>query len=285
MKELMFKRRVNLLPKNFLEYPCLLFIIFIIPVTYWFEIWVVLPCLFAEYPIVYWSCFLFGHFILHNVVGNLLGILMLDTSINGRIMPTADVPGVRYCSICNSYTPPRSFHCSSCNTCILKRDHHCVFTSCCIGFFNHRFFFYFVFYLMIATSLFAPFNLYFVKNNLSLNHYNLAFAILFPFAALLLDLGSDTFDINLLYLLISVIGIIGILFCTSWFYFHFKLILKGTVVYEMKNSNNIYNLGKRKNLEMVFGQRWPLTWVSPFLYSQLPCDGISFPVPENIKDK
>lgn len=283
MNKAKFLRRPNILPKNSKEYPLFLFISLVIPLTYWFEIWVVLPSLFSNYPVFYWFAFILGHFILHNVVGNFLGILMFDTSIRGRVMPSEGEPGARYCAQCQTVTPPRSFHCPSCDICILKRDHHCIFTSCCVGFYNHRFFFYFVFYLMVATILCTPFNIYFIKDKISLSDLNFIYAIVFPIALFILDFGSENIEIHHIYFMISALGFVGIMFCSVWFYFHLKLILKGSVVHEMRKCINMYNLGKEKNLEMVFGNRWHLTWVTPFLNSPLPCDGVSFPVLEGNK--
>ena len=42
------------------------------------------------------------------------------------------------------------------------------------------------------------------------------------------------------------------------------------------------------NIETVFGKRWRVAWLSPFISSSLPSDGISFSkrngILENVKD-
>lgn len=285
MQESQFIRRPHLLPKKGTEIPYLLLILIMVPVTYWFEIWVVLPSLFSPSTGLYWFIFGIGHFILHNVVGNFLGILMCDTSIRGRKMPTEPAPGVQLCPICETLTPPRSFHCSTCNICILKRDHHCTFAGTCIGHYNHRFFILFVFYMLLATFISLPFNIYFLWDLLTFTELSFLATLAFPLIMFMVDMGPDNIDINTVYIIIFTLNIGGLIFCAAWFYFHYQLMITGKVVHEMRKCINSYNLGIEKNIKMVLGEKWHLTWVSPFIYSQLPSDGITFLMGEDKTNK
>lgn len=268
--------RSSVLPKNFTEYPLFLFVSCIIPLTYWFEIWVVLPSIFSPGSIFYWIVFIVGHFLLHNVVGNFLAILMCDTSIKGRTMPVEGDPDVRYCDVCETVTPPRSYHCSICNICILKRDHHCIYTNCCVGFYNHRYFVCFVSYITLCAIITLPFNLYFIWDKFTFSDFNVIPAVLFPAALFFFDFGTENIEASQVYLFITTLSGLGLVFCSAWLYFHLRLILQGTVAHEMRKCINIYNFGPLKNVEMVFGKRWHLSWISPFINSPLPCDGIKF---------
>lgn len=275
-----FLRRPRILPTSNAEIPYLLLLLVMIPVTYWFEVWVVLPTLFHQSTITFWIFFTLAHFLLHNIIGNFLGIVMCDTSIRGRRMPTEEGPGVKFCSVCETLTPPRSYHCPTCNICILKRDHHCVFSSCCIGHYNHRYFILFIFYMLLATLISLPFNIYFLWDALTFSELSFVATMIFPVIMFLVDMGPDNIDINTMYIVIFTINIAGLIFCAAWFYFHIRLIITGKVVHEMRRCISSYNLGKEMNLKMVLGERWYLTWISPFLFSELPSDGITFQLGE-----
>lgn len=122
--------RARPFPKTINDGATTIFLAFAIPLTYWFELWIVTP---AVMPSPLWSTFNFvlGSFILFNVVSNMTAVMLCNTSIIGEnIVRPAKANGNlwKFCSICETVTPPRSWHCSTCGVCILKRDHHCMFT-------------------------------------------------------------------------------------------------------------------------------------------------------------
>lgn len=277
-----FVVRANLIPKCYSDIPLVLFTSLIIPILYWFQLFVVFSSIFPSPSIIYNIIFTVGLFQIHNLMGNFLAIVICDTSIKGRIMPDENQVGVKYCAVCDSVTPPRSFHCPSCDVCILKRDHHCVFTSCCIGHFNHRYFINFIFHICISILFCMPFNIYFLWDTFSFREFSFVASLIFPVVLLIIDLGPGNINIEQIYIILFCIETVGLVFCLSWFILHLKLIFQGTIIHEMKRCVNLYDLGRMRNIEMVFGRRWYLTWLSPFITSELPSDGITYPMRKDI---
>lgn len=60
------------------------------------------------------------------------------------------VLGVRLCSECFVYRPPRTAHCYVCNICVERMDHHCPWLGVCIGKRNYRLY---LGYLALMLSL------------------------------------------------------------------------------------------------------------------------------------
>ncbi|KAI4497686.1 hypothetical protein M0802_007226 [Mischocyttarus mexicanus] len=192
-------------PRTFSDFASMVFILTIVPLIYWFELWIVLPALYKYYTIPYFCHFILGNFIMLNIVGNFTYAVLCDTSINRTIVPVSTAnskDGWRLCTICEMLAPPRSWHCSTCKTCILKRDHHCIFTGCCV--------------------------------------------------------------------------VVGMLFTGILCIYHFQLVLNGCVADESNKNRRTYDLGWRQNIKEVLGERWYLTWLVPYIKSQLPHNGITW---------
>lgn len=119
-------------PKTFSDWGTTLFLALAIPVTYWFELWIVIPTLINTNSLFYTFNFVLGTFILFNVVSNMMALILCNTSIMGQriVRPAGKANSTlwKFCAVCESITPPRSWHCATCGVCILKRDHHCMFT-------------------------------------------------------------------------------------------------------------------------------------------------------------
>ena len=62
-------------------------------------------------------------------------------------------PSSRYCRYCRAAKPIRAHHCSTCNRCVLKMDHHCPWINNCVGFRNHGYYLRFLFYTMAVMLL------------------------------------------------------------------------------------------------------------------------------------
>ncbi len=87
--------RDRVIPKILSELVALGFVLFIIPAIYIFELAVVLPTIYdgrKEYDTV-WLYFhsVCGTFVMFNLVGNLIGVILVDTSAKHVIVDTSKV--------------------------------------------------------------------------------------------------------------------------------------------------------------------------------------------------
>ncbi|KAL0629210.1 Palmitoyltransferase ZDHHC13, partial [Plecturocebus cupreus] len=57
-----------------------------------------------------------------------------------------------FCTSCLIRKPLRSLHCHVCNSCVARYDQHCLWTGRCIGFGNHRYYIFFLFFLSIVCG-------------------------------------------------------------------------------------------------------------------------------------
>ncbi|KAG5900477.1 hypothetical protein JTB14_010889 [Gonioctena quinquepunctata] len=262
--------RQSILPKSIKDAFVTGFVFVIIPLIYYFELFVVMPRYYRQWSLSYNFHFLIGTFILFNVCSNFIAIVMCDTSIRGRVLSTDLSPGGRFCSVCEAIGPPRSWHCETCNVCILKRDHHCMFTSCCIGNDNHRYFLVFVFYMFVATMYASYYNYYFLWDYITFDSWKSIFKIVFPLATLFMEWTE-----NQLYVFFMIIVLLGGAFTGALLQFHVDLMLRSVTTHE-RNTKGKYDRGKWKNIEVVLGCRWYLVWLTPWVDSKLPCDGINW---------
>ncbi|CAI5726265.1 unnamed protein product [Hyaloperonospora brassicae] len=72
---------------------------------------------------------------------------------NPGIVQRTDVPlddTFTYCDHCESYRPEGAMHCMDCRVCIEEYDHHCPWTGKCIGKRNVRYFYAWLFFLVLA---------------------------------------------------------------------------------------------------------------------------------------
>lgn len=270
------KFRDKYIPKTWYDRFVCLFILIIIPTVFWFEIFIVLTQFYNETSIWRYIHFYAGLFILANIYMNYFATIVIDTSIAGVILKPQE--NWHLCSVCESLVPPRSYHCDTCDTCVLRRDHHCVFSGCCIGLKNYRYFFYFMLYMFVATVYSSYFNIFFIFKIIIFDSWLSYVNIVFPLAMLLVN-----FNVEQLYLFLTLIVFIGMIFTGALLCFHCNLFLKGQVTYEGKHNINKYDLGYIENIKQVFGIHWRDTWISPFVISPLPTDGQSFPI--RTKDK
>ncbi|XP_056634931.1 probable palmitoyltransferase ZDHHC24 [Diorhabda sublineata] len=272
--------RINIFPKCIRDAFVTGFLFVIMPVVYYFEMFVVLPKYYKQWSAWYNFHFVIGTTILFNICSNLIAIIMCDTSIKGRVLPTDLKPDWRFCSVCESVAPPRSWHCEVCKVCILKRDHHCMFTSCCIGFENHRYFLIFVFYMLIATLYASYYNMKFIKNFVTFDFsWTSIFKIVFPLATLFMEWTQ-----NQLFIFLILIVFFGAGFSGALLYFHIDLMLRSVVTYE-RNTVSKYDKGKLENIKLVLGDKWYLVWLSPWIKSKLTCDGINWDKMLSLKEK
>lgn len=279
-EELRMQLRTNILPKCIQDACVTTFVFFIVPTVYWFEMFLVLPTFYEAGSWWYKFHFVTGTFILFNISGNLVATILCDTSTKGKVLPSTLGPNWHFCTVCESVAPPRSWHCNVCKTCILKRDHHCIFTSCCIGHYNLRYFLMFVFYLFIATIYATFYNFYFIRNYVDFSNIYTLIRLVFPLAMVFVELSQGQF-----YIFLCLIIIIGGIFTGVLLYYHTKLMFHGQVTYERNHNVTMYDLGRKENIRNVLGCKWYLVWMSPFISSELPNDGINWPVQDTSKNK
>ncbi|BES98101.1 protein-cysteine S-palmitoyltransferase activity [Nesidiocoris tenuis] len=266
--------RKNLLPRTLSDIGAVTFLLVMVQVIYWFELFLVLPQHYegGNNYLYYFHCTL-GTWFMFNIVGNYVITFLQDTSIRGRFLASGEVkPNWRLCEVCETLVPPRSWHCPVCDVCILKRDHHCNFTACCVGHDNHRYFMMFLLHLSAATFYASYFNVIFLWNCTTFSFVG-ALKLIFPMAILVL--GGDT-SVLQMYRMFCVIALIGMIAAVSLFVYHSINIANGQVMHERVKRITDFDSGRAANLRHVFGQRWYLVWVSPFVRSELPCDGIDW---------
>lgn len=119
------------LPRSLSDIGTTLFLSVAVPVTYWFEIFIVMPEFMATNSTWYWMNVALGTFTLFNIGSNMVAVMMCNTSILGEQIERpakASPKSWKLCAVCEAIAPPRAWHCGTCNVCILKRDHHCMFT-------------------------------------------------------------------------------------------------------------------------------------------------------------
>jgi palmitoyltransferase len=278
--------RKNILPKTVSDFAATLFLLGAIPVTFWFEVWIVLPTIHMPGSFFYIFHTVAALYLMANIVANFMAVTMCDTSIKHEIL--SPPPGLtsngtqswHLCAVCETIAPPRSWHCEVCKTCILKRDHHCIFTSCCIGHKNHRYFIVMIALLFVATSYASIYNsifIWIIKAD-DFRNWETGLKIMFPLFIFMIETSS-----NNLYLVVYLISVVGSFFTGVLLVYHLNLVLKGAVVHE-RNSVR-YDYGKMANLRLVLGTNWKWTWLSPYIKSPLPHNGIDWEPQETEKTR
>lgn len=263
--------RTHILPRRPAHALIFLSVLFAILVIYWFELFIVLPTLYDQGTVTYWVHFVLGHVLLVNVTSSFVGAVLVDNSVK-RYESAEDIrPDWRHCNICDIKVPPRSWHCTICNTCMLKRDHHCYFTGYCVGHYNHRHFIMFMVYASISCAYATFYNLLFLREDVEYKTLILRTIFSVPY---LLSIKQVELA-HVCYLIFYVI-IGASLFAYSILYTQIKQLTHGTVSYEEKIKEMKYNMGTKQNFINIFGERWYLSWLSPFLHSKLPIDGFKW---------
>lgn len=260
------------------------------PVGYYILIAKVLPELLDYGTAGYIFLWLLGLFLFTNLMSNYVMCMLADPSIDPRTMRRLLERGRNHkdwneCDKCGIWAPPRSRHCKVCGICVLKRDHHCIITGCCIGHGNYRYFIYFLIYTVISTLISFVASLVFIH---LLRGGSYKFVFLPTVAIMQLENFNGLGRLNLWEVLATIIPgtfeiVFGVLFalvtvilcCSIYFLYELWPVFKsGATCYEFKSNDFTFDRGLRMNLEMIFGRRMNWTWISPFIPSQLPNDGI-----------
>ncbi|XP_067877517.1 probable palmitoyltransferase ZDHHC24 [Heterodontus francisci] len=217
-------------------------------------------------------------FILGNVVGNLCLFIRRNPSIRGVFLSGRALgQGWGYCYTCESHTPQRCSHCYDCKVCVLRRDHHCVFFSQCVGHANHRYFLCCIAHmwlgLLYAIVLNTEIFMELLQEGLS---FHSVFLLIMPWAMLVTGQVSLT---AFWFAFVADTCVVGFLLVSAFFLFHLQLLLRGQTTGEWSvGRSGLYDLGWRRNVAELLGQRWYLAWLCPLIPSSLPGDGITFEI-------
>ena len=186
------KLRKNFLPRSFGDWLSFVFIGLVVPIFYWFEMFVVVHQFYPEWR-SFWRCWHMatGTFLMANTVSNLLATMFVDTSVFGVPLEALRRHGRVFCQECQLPAPARSWHCDQCRRCILKRDHHCTFAGYCIGQLNHRFFMMFLSYLFVACAYALYLNAFYILPRVDVSVFTV-FQIVTPLMLMMVD-GLNAF--------------------------------------------------------------------------------------------
>ncbi|XP_072936743.1 probable palmitoyltransferase ZDHHC24 [Epargyreus clarus] len=271
-----FESMQNGYRKRFTEHIFYMALVFLlVPGFFFFELCIVLPAVCEEWTVSYFIHYFCATFLLFNILGNLIYGMFTNTSIKGRYLGPPDEQKWTMCPSCECLRPPRAWHCNICNICILKRDHHCTFFACCVGYFNHRYFILFTLYIFLSMLYSFYYNIKFLAQFVTWNHGLVLVKFVFPLASFVVDFCTES-----LYVFLVVINVVVGAFSGFLFLYHFNNILKGRVTPERKlcEKEHLYNKGWHSNIVEVFGARWYLTWISPFIVSPLPGNGVEWAI-------
>ncbi|XP_017868438.1 PREDICTED: probable palmitoyltransferase ZDHHC24 [Drosophila arizonae] len=257
-------------PKTWFEILLSLSILILLPVTFVFDIFFILPALHEPYSFWYYFNIVLAVFLNLNIEANMLAGMLIDTSVDYEQCqppPEGDAARLewRHCTTCDRLAPPRSWHCKLCDVCILRRDHHCNIVGSCVGHHTIRYFVCFVIQFTFGSVYSTIYHLYFM---LSYNYTMVVIHLIcgpFPLFELV---TLNVFSWKLLALYST---------CTA-FRYYLPHVLHGTVRFDRGPK---YDCGLAYNLRCVFGERMFLVLLSPFISSKLPTDGYSFQINPN----
>jgi len=162
----------------------------------------------------------------------------------------------------NMYKPDRAHFCKMLSRCVLKMDHFCPWLNNCIGFYNHKYFYLFVFYMMTLTCfMLGTMTPAFVHDITAPEGSDVDFA--------------KEFRVTLTYLVLCLLAIGLICF---WGFHTYLLINNYTTIefLEKRGCNppadhiNRYDVGVWGNVTSVLGAN-PLVWLLP---CRCTCEGV-----------
>ncbi|XP_072176295.1 probable palmitoyltransferase ZDHHC24 [Diadema setosum] len=274
----------SLLPKTWMDRIPVIFVLIELCLEVTFELCIVFPRLFDTFSLAYIIHFAFGVFCLYNFLGNFYLCMATDLTSGSTILPAVLQPEWHYCPVCLLNQPPRSSHCHTCGKCILKRDHHCMFTGKCIGYNNHRYYMMLLVYFFLGSMFANYLNMDYMYEVIHTLNWKAVMAFITPVIGWMMGL---TETLSFLTCFQCSTCILSFVLSIVLIYYHGALIAYGQSTREWRKGIRGYNRGWKQNFLEVFGTRWYLVWLSPWISSPLPGDGIHFLKKinlENVKD-
>lgn len=173
-----------------------------------------------------------------------------------------------YCNICQCTVPPRCWHCDTCDVCILTRDHHCTFSMTCVGHYNRRYFLWFLLYFSTASLYEIILIGYYAYHEVTIQFSDLM--VLIPIQSLVTGFHLT---VGQIFVFLLTLNLVAVTMSTLLLIYHLDKVRRGSVCHENQDE---YDFGFVQNMKTVFGEKWYITWVSPFVESKLPYDGLDW---------
>lgn len=151
------------------------------------------------------------------------------------------------------YKPDRAHYCRMLSRCVLKMDHFCPWLNNCIGFYNHKFFVLFIFY-MAAETVFMVY----VMTPVFIRHVSTMEEVTLDF--------KEEFRVSLTYLMLCLLSF-GL---SAFFCFHAYLVAANYTTIEFLEKRgcspppdhvNRYNMGIWNNICSVMGDNILVWWL------------------------
>jgi len=271
-------RKAKLIPQQVSDIGAFFFVVCMIPLTYIWEVGVIVPKIYPEASISWFIHMFLGALVTINITGNFLGLWLVDTSTRFIVIPSSQVGHKwHFCATCEAVAPPRSWHCGTCGICVLKREHHCMFAGYCVGHANHRYFIMFLAWLWTGVLYCCYFNTLYLWVELGLLSTLAALKFIFPLMILVTGMDISWGQVAIFF---WSVHLAAFLLTSVLLVYHVKLITAGQTTFESNRKITDYNLGTKQNLMEVLGARWYLAMVWPFASSKLPHNGVEWDTQE-----
>ena len=220
----------------------------------------------------------FALFLYVNSLANVYRMVRTRVSCDLTALGVAESADWPYCGRCLCHCPPRAHHCRVCDVCVLKRDHHCWFAGCCVGHANHRYYVCAITYMLIAAVYGNFYHYSFMTDRLEhLGRFGIPVCIAIPhFCAMFGYLSLYQFLVSVL----SFIGFFLLVMLSVLVLIEVRQIWCGQTRHERQRKDFMYDNGVVENVRAVFGERWYVAWLCPWIGSPLPENGVFFRVSE-----
>ncbi|XP_065192860.1 probable palmitoyltransferase ZDHHC24 [Sycon ciliatum] len=270
----MVPKNRGLLPGNVGDFSGLIIVQLGLPAILFFELYEVLPTLYADSPEYVRNLSVFVLCLFFNTELSFWMTVLKTCSLKAFSpeLPSKLKPGWVYCQFCQLNAPPRSSHCFSCGACILRRDHHCVFTGNCIGFHNHRHFLTFLLNFWIGAAYAVVLNTVYLHQAGRLWSYKDVISMFLPIPAYLFGF---TEHFHFFSGIMCTLSVVSLLLSTAMAYFQLLHILYGQTAYERKHRITDFAVDWKGTLREIAGTRWYVALLSPLIPSPRHGDGLN----------
>ena len=254
------------MPNNIGDFSGLTILQLGLPAILVFELWEIIPTIFADSPDLIWYNTLFAIVLFVNTELSVWMTILKDCSLKSFApeLPSTLKPGWTYCHYCQLNAPPRSSHCFSCGTCVLRRDHHCVFTGCCIGYQNHRYFITFILNYWIGAVYAMLANTVYLHHAGQLWSYKDLIAMVLPIPAYIF---GYTERFRFATGAMCTLSIVSVIMASGMIYLQILHVFWGQTAFERKHEIKDFAVNWKLTLREIAGRRWYFALLSPLIPS------------------